>query len=353
MKEAKKRNREIKDEKSFEKECKRKSFFSKSDLLFCCLIAITAIATIYFCFKSKSYVDSLREKFPNYYYPTIYEICLWSFIFTIVLIIPKILIENFIFKFTDYFLDKKYFTPDFIKEKTKVKKKMSIYFLKFIHYLALSIFAYRMLLKSEWYPKELFGNGDFSKLYNKGLLGFSFFERPYGFEFHYIINLAYTFADLICVLYIYDSQTDYLIMIFHHFCTTSLIVFSYYINYSSLGSIVMVLHNYTDIVVYLSRAMLYTNFPDIIKKIQSAILLLTFIYARLYVLGKCIYWLIIGPTWESNYINEGLTFVLVSLYILHITWTYKLISIAYHSIMKGKYNDSREFIKDKKKLSKD
>ena len=65
-----------------------------------------------------------------------------------------------------------------------------------------------------------------NNLYSKGVHSFCFFERPMYFDLHYLANLAYTFADLFCVVFVYDKQTDILVMIFHHFCTIILIVFS-------------------------------------------------------------------------------------------------------------------------------
>ena len=188
-----------------------------------------------------------------------------------------------------------------------------------------------------------------NKLYHKGLKSFSFYERPNLYDFHYLLNLAYTFADLICVVFIYDGQTDILVMIFHHFCTISLIVFSYYNHHDGIGGIIMFLHNASDIVVYLGRTMLYVVAPQIIKHGITISLLLIFIYCRLYVYGKLIIGFFSYSNWESFGINNAFKFLLVCLYILHCTWTFKLMQIMYTAITKGSFNDSRKFIKDSNK----
>lgn len=350
-KKAQNTSKSFEDKKSLEKVKKGKFVLLKSDLLFYCLILITFIGTIVFIQKSKNYVESLREKYPKYFFPSMNYITKWSIVFTIALLIPKVFFENLITRYNEKLLDPKYFTPEFSAQKKKVKKKMAIYFIKFIHYLILSIYSYYLLDKYDWFPKELFGHGNLKNLYHKGLTSFSFFERSKGFEVHYLINLAYTYADLICVLFIYDGQTDFLTMIFHHFCTISLILFSYYNQYSSVGAIILFLHNATDIIVYLGRAILYTNINGTIKKLHSVVLLSSFIYVRIFVLAKVTYGLAVYPTWETSGINEGFVTLLTSLYILHCFWTYKLISIAFNALIKGKYSDSREFNKDKKILS--
>lgn len=329
-----------------------KYHLSKTDLLFYVLIFITFIGTIIFISKSKTFVESLRQKNPTYFFPTMQYITIWSIILTIILIIPKVLFENILTKYNEWFLDPKYNTPKYLPQKEKVRRKVSIYFIKFLHYLVLTILSYIILDQMEWFPKELFGHGDIKYMYHKGLTSFSFFERPYGFDIHYLINLAYTYADLICVLFIYDGQTDFLTMIFHHFCTISLILFSYYDHYSSFGSIILFLHNATDIFVYLSRTLLYHDLNKILKIVMSFLLSSSFMYARIYVLAKVIYSLATQPTWESYGVNEGFVTLLTCLYVLQSFWAYKLILIGYKGIMKGSYSDSRDFIPEKKEENK-
>ena len=135
-------------------------------------------------------------------------------------------------------------------------------------------------------------------------------------------------------------------MIFHHLCTISLILFSYYNHFDGIGAITLFLHNASDIIVYLSRSMLYIVAPSFIKIIISITLLLTFAYTRLFVFGKLIYGFFVNATWESFGIILAFKFLLICLYILHCSWTYKLIKIVYNGT-KGNFTDSRNFIKNK------
>ena len=226
---------------------------------------------------------------------------------------------------------------------------MAIYGVKFFHYLFLTIHSYFVYDKIEFFPKELFGHGDMKNLYNRGVHSFVFFERPPLFNFHHLLNLAYTFADLFCVAFIYDRQTDILVMVFHHFCTIQLLVFSYYSHFASIGCLILFLHNFSDIFVYLGRAFLYAKLPTFLKQLITILLLISFIYCRQYVYGKIIYDFIVYFSWESYHVHTGFVISLSSLYILHCTWTYKLIKITYNSIAKAKFNDSRKFIKEDKK----
>lgn len=325
----------------------KKFVISKDDLLFIILIIITFFAGLVISIKSKQFTLSLKKLNPNYYYPTLFEITIKTTILTFILLIPKVLIEKALFPFTEKILNEKYKQKEFQHEKEKAKRKMAIYGLKFFHYLILTIHSYFVFNKLEFFPKELYGDGEMNKLYYKGLKSFSFFERPKMFDFHYLLNFAYTFADLICVIFIYDGQTDILVMIFHHFCTISLILFSYYNHCDGIGAIILFLHNASDIIVYLARTMLYVVAPFYIKIILTITLLITFAYTRLFVFGKLIYEYFVYANWEAFGIIEAFKFLLICLYILHCTWTYKLIKIVYNG-SKGKFNDSRDFIKEKK-----
>ena len=320
---------------------------NKDDILFIGLILATFVAGVIITIQSTKYNEFLRKLNPNYYFPTIFEISINTTILTFILLIGKILIEKILHKFAENLLDEKYKQKEHYSEKIKAKRKLSIYALKFLHYLILTIHSYFIYDKFDFFPWELFGHGNMNNLYSKGVYSLCLFERPPLFDFHYLVNLAYTFADLFCVVFIYDKQTDLLVMAFHHFCTIVLILFSYFNHFDSIGSIILYLHNFSDIFVYFGRTLLYIKSPGIIKKIFSICLLSSFIYCRLFVYGKIIYGYFAFVNWETFYMNRAFQIALICLYILHCTWTYKLIRIAFDSIAKSKFNDSRKFIKEK------
>ena len=327
------------------------SIKQKDDLLFIGLIFATFTALIIIIIQSRKYNIFLRKINPSYHFPTILEITMNTAILTLILIIGKLFIEKIFYSFCENLLDAKYKKKENHSEKPRAKRKLSIYLVKFLHYLFLTIHSYFIYDKLDFFPKELFGHGEMNNLYTNGLHSLALFKRPKYFDLHYYINLAYTFTDLFGVVFIYDKQTDISVMLFHHFCTITLIVYSYYNHFDSIGSIILYLHNVSDIFVYLGRSLLYTRAPIFFKKIFTVCLLSSFAYCRLFVYGKLIYGYFIHINWEIFYLQNTLLVALVSLYILHCTWTYKLVRIAYNSIAKSKFEDSRKFIKEKNKSS--
>ena len=115
---------------------------SKNDILFSILIIITSIAAIIISIKSKRYNDFLRNQNPTYYFATMFEITYKTAILTIILLIPKVQIERLLFPYSEKILVEKYNTDEYKHEKIKVKRKMCIYGLKFVHYLIITIHSY-------------------------------------------------------------------------------------------------------------------------------------------------------------------------------------------------------------------
>ena len=321
-----------------------KKLKEKDDFLFLGLIFATFIAGLIISIQSKKYNDLLYKINPNYYFPSLFEIIMNTTILTFILFILKLSFEKIFYHLNDKLLLEKYAKSEDEAYKNRYKKKLSIYGLKFIHYIILTIHSYFIYDKLDFFPKELFGHGNMKNLYSRGVHSFCFFERPNLFDFHYLLNLAYTFADLFCVVFIYDKQSDILVMAFHHFCTIILIAFSYYNHFDSIGCLIMYLHNFSDIFVYLGRTFLYAKLPLIMKKLITVSLLICFGYCRLFVYGKLIIGFFLYFNWEAYNINHAFKIALISLYILHCFWMYKICRIVYDSITKSTFDDSRKFV---------
>ena len=317
------------------------------DLLFIGLILAVLFAGSLILIQTRKYDAHLRKINPNYPFPTFLGMVKSTIILTFILFILKISFEKLFYYLNEWILLDKYKNNPDIAEKNKYKRKLAIYGVKFFHYLIITIHSYFVYDHLDFFPKELFGHGDMNNLYAKGIQNFSFFDRTRYFDFHYLLNLGYTFADLLCVIFVYDKQTDILVMVFHHFCTISLIVFSYYGHFDSIGCLILFLHNFSDIFVYLGRAFLYAKLPTILKQLITINLLFFFAYCRLYVYGLLIHGYFAYFIWESYHIKLAYQILLCSLYILHCTWTYKLVKIVYNSVTKATFDDSRKFVKEK------
>jgi len=90
-------------------------------------------------------------------------------------------------------------------------------------------------------------------------------------------------ADVIWLVFINDRQSDFIAMLLHHTCTISLITFSYFTNFSSTGSLVILLHDFGDFFVYIARISTSTDIYSSLKLSSGLTLTGVFIYTRLYI----------------------------------------------------------------------
>ena len=149
--------------------------------------------------------------------------------------------------------------------------------------------------------------------------------KPKFFDLHYIICLSYFSSDLIYLLFIYERQNDFFTMILHHICTISLIIFSYITNYSNIGSIVLLLHNASDIFVHFTRILIQTDCHEIFKDVSGVFLVFFFIYVRIYVFGDVIYTIWHYITWDWGWVTFSLWGFLTFLYLMHVNWSIMLL----------------------------
>ena len=319
------------------------------------LTLLTLIGTgCLFC-KVMEFIKKLYVFNPDYEFPTRYQ-CFQVIVYFAAIVIVKVIFESAVVHYTERIMNKKYFEPGQEQERKKVRIKLATIFFKLFYYSSVSVLAYLALSPLDYFPKELGGNGYMAKMFESGYPNSFFHKKTPLFDAHYLICLAYSFVDFIWLVFVDVRQTDFINMFFHHICTISLIIFSYVTNYSNIGSIVLFLHNISDVVVYVSRIILYTNTYDILKQIASVWLLTGFLYFRMFILGKVIYVIYRYANWEWGTITFTLWSFLIFMYLMHFNWTCIILKRFYDAIFKGEYNDSNKFktedneVKEVKKL---
>lgn len=219
-------------------------------------------------------------------------------------------------------------------------KKNATNFFKLCYYIFISCFGYYILKDLDYLPTTLGGSGVFSNMFKDGFDKSFFFAKHEYFNYYYLGALAFHITDLIWLLGIYELQSDFLMMLVHHFCTISLIVFSFLSNHSNYGSIVIFLHDIGDIFVYIARILLYIRVPEFLKVGSGILLLLVWIYTRLYVFADVITGTWTGINLNANWVNLNLVYFLCFLYILHCYWVFLIFKKVCAGIFAKKYEDT-------------
>merc|ERR1711957_1081743 len=81
-------------------------------------------------------------------------------------------------------------------------------------------------------------------------------------------------------------------------------------------------HDFGDIFVYIARIFLNTKAPEWTKGSSAVLLLLVWIYTRIYVLMYIIIDIYIGFSTHFNLVNRTLWSLLCFLFILHCYWVF-------------------------------
>ena len=322
------------------------------DICFSLLLLPAAIGTYFLAKDVQKFRNNLLKLVPSFHLPTYSDFKLCIPILLVILVL-KILCENLLVCYTKTILAKQYRNPDTEEKKIesqKVAKKLAQHIFKGTYYILITLFAYYVHKDLDYFPKTLGGSGQLKNMFLPGYPKSFLFTKPKYFDLHYLICLSYAISDLLYLLFIYEKQTDFINMLLHHICTISLIIFSFLTNYSNIGSMVLIIHNATDVLVHMTRFSIRSNTPEIIRDITGVTLTFAFIYLRLFVFGECIYVTIKYIVWEWGWTTTFLITFLCFLYVMHINWTLRLLEKALQLVMGYNLSDTTTF-KSSKELN--
>ena len=328
------------------------SFWNKIFSL-CLLISLFGIALMIMNvneFRRKLMALNPSYKFPQY---TDFLICIP---FIILISSIKFFFQKFFKKPIERVMKKSYRFPQNEKDRELGKKyriKLPSHAYKFTIYFTLTIVGYIILKDLNYFPKSLLGKGWLPNMLINGYPNSFYHHKPPFFDIYYMFCLSYFASDFIWLL-LEDKQTDFINMLLHHVCTVSLIVFSHLVNYSNVGSIVLFLHMETDVFVHMTRFLLQTDFPEVIKNISGVSLVFDFLYVRVYVFGDIIRVLYVYITWKGV-IDWFLIIFCSFIYLMHINWAIMLLQKMFALCFGTRLYDTREYkinIDEKNKTKK-
>jgi len=239
----------------------------------------------------------------------------------IITIIRKILV-NFFKIFADKIVRK---DKGWTDRDVKVEKcATQIY--KTLNYTALSIIGYILLKDEDYFPKLLGGHGEIEQMW----VDLPYQKQNKNIYTYYIIALSYHLHSLIDQ-FKYYGKPSFGDMMLHHIITIALIVYSFINNYVRIGSLVLFVHDISDICGSLSKITLHSKY-DVITMISYCGLLITWIYFRLFVYPFHVIYSALKqiPNPIHEY-NKFLIILMASLVVLHVYWfcTFLLIFVNY------------------------
>jgi len=208
------------------------------------LFSLLGFVVAYY-FLSKPY-QSFKEQrtVPGITYPDIkdFQYCL---IFTPIIILARFVCEHFIFfPFARLLI----LREDDWSEETFIRRchRVAETGFNLFYYIFSSYYGYKILKDQVWTPKWLFGHGDITLCYK------DIFEHDVSdLKIYYMLELSFTLCLLFFTVIVIKHGKDFFEYTIHHLTTIFLIVFSYMFGLVRVGSLVLLLHDLTDVFFYL------------------------------------------------------------------------------------------------------
>ena len=159
----------------------------------------------------------------------------------------------------------------------------------------------------------------------------------------YIFKISYHFYELAHTLLLDRGRKDFPEYILHHLMTFALILFSYSLNCLPLGSVIMLVHDATDLPATLLK--LVSDVTYVWVEVGALLFFLViWSYLRLYVFPLHLIGSLIEevynntvPSMNYNVMNMMFAF-LIGLMGLHLFWTYMLFKALQRRVMNPRSN---------------
>jgi len=160
---------------------------------------------------------------------------------------------------------------------------------------------------------------------------------------YYMVELAFYWS-LFFSQFVDVKRKDFVEMFVHHITTISLLCFSWTCNLTRCGTLVLVLHDFSDIFLEFAKLLNYSKF-----RVSCDIVFGTFTVCWIFTrLGMFPVWILysttveapqIGVMFPAYYIFNGLLSVLL---VLHAIWTYFILKIAYKALFTNQKAEERK-----------
>jgi hypothetical protein len=161
----------------------------------------------------------------------------------------------------------------------------------------------------------------------------SVFEKIYFFVFfsYYAVDCLFLW-----------TASEKLVMYIHHVVTLSEVICCVVLQSPVVGLSIMLLHDVTDVPLYVSKFMVYLGLNSI-AQVGLATFAISVTYFRIFNYPIIVY-LVYVVGWYTDLHQTLMRFqtcCLCILYGLHIIWECKIIGVVYHAVVGGKVKDSR------------
>ena len=175
-------------------------------------------------------------------------------------------------------------------------------------------------------------------------------EPTLGERIVYLVELAF-YTQAIPMIFLWETKRkDRWELFAHHIATVILIAYSYYLNVTRVGVMVLVCHEANDIFLELAKMARYAQASEPVTTGCFVAFMVSWFATRIYAYG----FIVIKSTLFESHARAAevganiephtsiLNGFLIFLYILHVYWSYLIVRIAVRQLTHGELDDIRE-----------
>ena len=171
-----------------------------------------------------------------------------------------------------------------------------------------------------------------------------------GERFVYLVELAFYTQAIPMIFFWETKRKDRWELVAHHIATVILIAYSYYLNVTRVGVMVLICHEANDIFLEAAKMARYAQSSEAVTTSFFVLFMVSWFATRIYAYG----FIVIRSTLTESYARAAevnkviephtsiLNGFLIFLYILHIYWSYLIVRIAVRQLTQGQLDDIRE-----------
>ena len=175
------------------------------------------------------------------------------------------------------------------------------------------------------------------------------YEVPPRVYFLYVLQIGFYCYSIPALVFWETRRKDFLASLSHHIATLILLLYSHYLNFTLVGSTVLLLHDCDDVLIELSKIFVYTK-QETAKTVCFAIFTLLWISTRVVIYPLHV----IRGTLVDSLVEAGkmgidpqphhviFNAMLIFLWILNVYWTYFILRIVYQGLVGSNMTDVRE-----------
>ena len=218
---------------------------------------------------------------------------------------------------------------------------------KLLYFISVSIWGWNLLIQQDWFPPALGGKGDLRNMLPSATregygdsLWFYPTPVPTDANLYYRVASAYHLSELIFQILIEWNRPDFYDMFLHHLCTCWLLVFSLVAGMERHGTVILFIHDVSDIPVYLCK------FTVDVQGLHDAIVLTPYVgmlvswgYLRLWFLPQVIYRCYADPLMLGLRGTDIFVLMLSCLVFLHCFWYFKFVQMGLRFLRGGGCED--------------